>query len=197
MCCRLNWDFRGAVFFTMTVASTIGFGSYTPQTDGGKAITVLYGTVGIFCTGVIVSVLAEAWAKCIDGWSERRAAQLAEAVGRETTHASGRETRRWRVVAAVSLGVIMLTAGSAVFHATDGWDYGDAVYATWVMASTCGFGDFTPSNRGWFSYVFIILCLALFAAIIQAFQTTAQERLAEASEAVAKPAGDDVAPSAT
>ena len=42
-----DWDFAGACFFCFTAATTIGFGNYTPQTDGGKAFLILYAFISV------------------------------------------------------------------------------------------------------------------------------------------------------
>ena len=44
---RSNWDLVGACFFCFTAATTIGYGNYTPQTDAGKLLLVLYAVVAI------------------------------------------------------------------------------------------------------------------------------------------------------
>lgn len=163
----LNWGFGGSAFFAMTLTSTIGYGTYAPQTPGGKAATVLLGTIGIVVTGLVLSVLGEAWSLCIG-----RAAK-----GCTPTRKDGPEQRSKRreatahCWAATVLGVAMLLIGAALLHATEGWSYGDALYATWVTASTVGFGDFTPSPRGPMAFVMVVASLALFAAIVDALTT--------------------------
>ena len=42
-----DWDFTGACFFCFTAATTIGYGNYTPKTDGGKLFLVFYAFIAI------------------------------------------------------------------------------------------------------------------------------------------------------
>ena len=42
-----DWDFVGACFFCFTAATTIGYGNYTPRTNGGKAFLIFYALVAI------------------------------------------------------------------------------------------------------------------------------------------------------
>lgn len=42
-----DWDFVGACFFCFTAATTIGYGNYTPKTDGGKMFLVFYALIAI------------------------------------------------------------------------------------------------------------------------------------------------------
>tara|TARA_Y100000780_G_C13689371_1_gene418871 strand:- start:3112 stop:3684 length:573 start_codon:yes stop_codon:yes gene_type:complete len=155
------------VFFAMTLTSTIGYGTFAPQTPGGKAATVLLGTVGIVVTGLVLAVLGEAWSLCIG----RAAKGCTRARKDESEQLRTRRDATAHCWAAALLGVAMLLIGAALLHATEGWDYGDALYATWVTASTVGFGDFAPSPRGAMAYIIIIASLALFAAIVDALAT--------------------------
>lgn len=151
----------------MTLTSTIGYGTYAPQTPGGKAATVLLGTAGIVVTGLVLSVLGEVWSLCIG----RAAKGCTPARKGETEQHRKRGEAAAHCWAAAGLGVTMLLIGAGLLHATEGWAYGDALYATWVTASTVGFGDFAPSPKGPMAYIIIIASLALFAALVDALTT--------------------------
>jgi hypothetical protein len=45
-----NWDWRGSIFFATTIVTTIGYGSFSPVTDGGKAWLVVLSIpmIGLF-----------------------------------------------------------------------------------------------------------------------------------------------------
>ncbi|KAG8320287.1 potassium channel subfamily K member 15-like [Homalodisca vitripennis] len=43
----LHWSFSGAVLYSVTVVTTIGYGNVTPRTAEGKVITMLYALVGV------------------------------------------------------------------------------------------------------------------------------------------------------
>ena len=51
---NLNWEFPSAVFFIITIVTTIGYGTFAPTTDAGKAFTVIYAFIGIAYFGVVV-----------------------------------------------------------------------------------------------------------------------------------------------
>lgn len=55
----LRWSFNGAAFFSFTLMTTIGYGSFTPQTAAGKAFTLVYAPVGIAIAAVTYVSLAE------------------------------------------------------------------------------------------------------------------------------------------
>ena len=42
-----DWEYIGALYFVFTIITTIGYGTFAPQTNEGRFITVLVGVVGI------------------------------------------------------------------------------------------------------------------------------------------------------
>eukprot|EP01060_Flectonema_neradi_P026713 TRINITY_DN3594_c4_g1_i1.p1 TRINITY_DN3594_c4_g1~~TRINITY_DN3594_c4_g1_i1.p1 ORF type:complete len:400 (+),score=71.88 TRINITY_DN3594_c4_g1_i1:43-1242(+) len=59
-----KWTLSGSIFYSMTVITTIGYGSFAPSTYNGKSFTVLYGFFGISiigqllasCAGILIGV---------------------------------------------------------------------------------------------------------------------------------------------
>ena len=43
----------GSLFFAFQVMTTIGYGTYTPQTQGGRTAVVWFGAFGIIITGFL------------------------------------------------------------------------------------------------------------------------------------------------
>ena len=52
--CPPTWQFVESFFFCGTVITTIGYGSTTPQTTGGKIFCIFYAVVGITIFGFFV-----------------------------------------------------------------------------------------------------------------------------------------------
>eukprot|EP00755_Sulcionema_specki_P028967 Sspe_Gene.91078::Locus_62543_Transcript_1_1_Confidence_1.000_Length_1055::g.91078::m.91078/K20007/KCNK18; potassium channel subfamily K member 18 len=53
-----HWTFTGATFYSLTVVTTIGYGSFAPVTKGGRAFTVVYAIVGISVIGMLLGNVA-------------------------------------------------------------------------------------------------------------------------------------------
>ena len=54
-----DWGLQGAMFFSFTLVTTIGYGSFTPSTASGKWFTIFYSFFGILIFGHGVSLLLE------------------------------------------------------------------------------------------------------------------------------------------
>ncbi|KAI6209722.1 TWiK family of potassium channels protein 18 [Aphelenchoides besseyi] len=52
---RLTWNYGSAVFYAMTLFTTIGYGSIACQTTVGKALSIVYATIGIPIMLVVLS----------------------------------------------------------------------------------------------------------------------------------------------
>lgn len=49
-----GWSWIDSLYFSVITLSTIGYGDFSPQTDGGKLFTILYILIGI---GIILSFI--------------------------------------------------------------------------------------------------------------------------------------------
>lgn len=54
---RLQWDFLSGIFYATCIYTTIGYGTIVCATDWGKALTIVYGTIGIPLILVVLSDL--------------------------------------------------------------------------------------------------------------------------------------------
>ena len=53
-----HWTVSGATFYSLTVITTIGYGSFAPKTLGGRTFTIFYAMFGISVIGLLLSNLA-------------------------------------------------------------------------------------------------------------------------------------------
>eukprot|EP00755_Sulcionema_specki_P011052 Sspe_Gene.48120::Locus_24820_Transcript_1_1_Confidence_1.000_Length_1706::g.48120::m.48120/K20007/KCNK18; potassium channel subfamily K member 18 len=53
-----RWTFAGSTFYSLTVITTIGYGSYAPITYNGRSFTVIYGLLGISIVGQLLASCA-------------------------------------------------------------------------------------------------------------------------------------------
>ena len=66
-----GWSPLDSLYFAVIAAATVGFGDFAPQTDLGKAFTIIYVLIGV---GLLVMILSRIAA----GMVERRLEQSAD-----------------------------------------------------------------------------------------------------------------------
>lgn len=49
-----DWSWVDSIYFTVVTLTTVGFGDFAPQTDGGKIFTIFYIIIGV---GIILSFI--------------------------------------------------------------------------------------------------------------------------------------------
>ena len=115
----LNWDFPSAVFFVITIVTTIGYGTFAPATRGGKAFTVIFAFIGIAFFGMVVGMvgstvlhLIQKTAKCCCHRKQKK------------YKLSGKKTLLWTILM-MCIYIAIIGAGA---HAAAEWDIGDAMY---------------------------------------------------------------------
>ena len=66
-----NWGASNSnsVLFAFTIVSTIGYGNFAPQTDGGKIFLMVYAALGIPIVGTCVGKLATQFLGFVEWWA--------------------------------------------------------------------------------------------------------------------------------
>ncbi|XP_078452274.1 potassium channel subfamily K member 16-like isoform X1 [Lampetra planeri] len=168
-----NWDFSSALLFTVTVVTTIGYGSTAPGSPWGRASCAFYALLGmplnlhLLSRGApILAAPARAahrWLR-LRGVRQRRAGLL--------------------VLGGCVLGatLLCLLLPVAVLPVTEGWSPAKSLYYAFITLSTIGFGDLVVGSEPGREYVagyrtlvaaWIVASLACLAATYHAFSTTA------------------------
>ncbi|XP_012159265.1 uncharacterized protein LOC101460932 isoform X2 [Ceratitis capitata] len=68
---QFEWNFATSFLYSLTVVTTVGYGTITPRTTLGRMVTIVYATVGIPLTLVYLSSIGSILAKLAIGFCER------------------------------------------------------------------------------------------------------------------------------
>ena len=129
-----QWSFPGAFYFSLTVITTIGYGYSTPATAYGKLFCVLYAIIGIpLClvmfqsVGVRLNHFDSYWIKGLKKCLRARVVDV---------------NQTERVLVSLTLSVLVIAGGAAMFSQYEGWTFFDSIYYCVITLTTIGFGDF-------------------------------------------------------
>ncbi|XP_036232745.2 uncharacterized protein [Bactrocera oleae] len=68
---QFEWNFATSFLYSLTVVTTVGYGTITPRTTLGRMVTIVYATLGIPLTLVYLSSIGSILAKMASAFCER------------------------------------------------------------------------------------------------------------------------------
>lgn len=152
-----KWRYRDACWFSMTLFSTVGYGNFAPATTGGKVWVIIFSTLTIpptpFCLNYVSNMMVNLIALVVfpGGLSTPVSTRMRLAIG--------------------TMGLIMhlLVCGGLAFALMEDWNYGDAVYYSFVTLTTIGLGDFAPvtATGQYWSMFFVVCGLGIISLMIE------------------------------
>lgn len=126
----LYWSFPGALFYSFTVITTIGYGVFVPHTAEGKLATVVLGLLG----NVLCGLCLELWVNELNGAFEHAVSCCAP------RSASSRVLAKMGCATLCTLGYMLLLAAYATW--ASGFDLLEAFYFSFQSMATVGLGDY-------------------------------------------------------
>ena len=131
---RLNWAHPGAAFFAMTLSTTIGYGTFAPATDGGKAFTVVFGIFGIALFSWFLT-------------NQETVNELIEAAfWRRVKGRDVKPSATERIVVCIIAVFVLCLIGCGIFTVSQAQDltFFEAIYFGLITMTTIGLGDYAP-----------------------------------------------------
>lgn len=164
-----NWNFGGSLLYWFTVASTIGYGTYTPQSSGGRAFTAVFGVFSIAYFAYCLSKAGPGLEQVLI-----RTLRLGKELPKD---AVGKRAMLWLCVVVCW---ICAYAGLAEYilygQGQVELDYATTLYFSVITFTTVGFGDFAPLGEGVSAFAFMILTffgVVLLAMLVSAITDAA------------------------
>ncbi|KAH7722243.1 TWK-18 protein [Aphelenchoides avenae] len=187
-----KWNMWGAIYFSFTVYTTIGYGNITPGTNTGRVLTIIYAFIGIplallalIALGGLLAKLALALWKflvrsmgCLSKDLERKIKTLGpdETASEAESEDSSDELLRFPVSFLIFLTVLWIFLCAYLFLLwEDTWDYGTSLYFILISFTTIGFGDVIPSKSNYIILVGILLLVGL--ALVSTILTIIQKQI--------------------
>jgi hypothetical protein len=139
-----NWFYGPAIFFCVTVVTTIGYGNISPSTPRGQTFCVLYALAGIPFTAYMLAMIGGYYGKIYNYLENHVTSRL------EQKHRSERRRKivKWSFVAITCCCnfIFFFSIPAIVFTAVEDWTYRESVYYAFITLSTIGFGDYVPGQ---------------------------------------------------
>lgn len=135
-----KWTYSEAVFFSVTLLTTIGYGHVAPVSPLGKATCMVYTGFGIPFTLLLLAAYVQRLMNASEVFKRILFCSLKNVVKPVVIHFIHVGT----IIASIVILCFLIPA--IVFsHLEAGWSYLDALYFCFISLTTVGLGDFVPS----------------------------------------------------
>ncbi|XP_071168049.1 TWiK family of potassium channels protein 7-like [Mytilus edulis] len=165
------WHYWESLFFIVTTLTTIGYGHITPTTAGGKIFVMVYSSVGIPLTMVVIAGIGKRLAAFVSfiyltvrnrlqspnlryGHVTQKGDSINLNLDTENVE-TGSNMRIEQIenhcslipfLASVAILFVYILIGGAIYSSWEHVTYMDAVYLVFISLSTIGFGDIIPPD---------------------------------------------------
>lgn len=136
-----NWSIGKSLFFVGTLLTTIGYGQVTPQTVGGKVFTIIFATVGIPMTLILLSAFVEhllAVVMSVLIWLDTRLFRVFGPLLIRLIHLG--------IVLTIMVAVFLFLPAIIISHIEPQWNLLDSFYYCFTSLTTIGLGDLIPGD---------------------------------------------------
>ncbi|XP_033646543.1 potassium channel subfamily K member 1-like isoform X2 [Asterias rubens] len=136
------WNFASAVFYSVTLVTTVGYGHMTPLSEGAKYFTLFYALIGIPFTflflGMMVSLCNRPSQRLLD-WLIKKLQDKFNNLGIHIVHL---------IIIALIVFTLFFVIPAAIFDKLENtWNFLESLYFVFISISTIGLGDYVPGNE--------------------------------------------------
>lgn len=157
-----KWSYTGALFFSGTVITTIGYGHFAPRTFPGRLFCMIYALFGIPITWLMLTSLGK---KITEG--------IGLSLQNRGQHPDNKLYNVFCLMFAMMLALFVMTIIALVGMVAEHWTFFEGIYFAFISLTTIGFGDFVPTHPNFDPHkkehsslsisLFILFCFLLFS----------------------------------
>lgn len=189
-----GWSAIDSIYFCMMTMSTVGYGDFSPSTDGTRAFTLVMIFIGVgfifpMVAGTTNMFFAPITAKgrvLLDHVFPPQYIDIDEDGGTDyMVPASAPVYFLKKLLPSALVVLVVQLASAAIFVGLEAdneevaWTFGLALYHCFVTVTTVGYGDVYIGTQGGrlFSSVHMLVGVCLFAELLSTFDTVRTERV--------------------
>ncbi|CAD5217647.1 unnamed protein product [Bursaphelenchus okinawaensis] len=206
------WDYWNAVFFALSLMTTIGYGNMYCKTYQGRIATIFYGLLGIPIMLILLNTIGHFFFNNLQAlWetttryikSKTRAIRRRIRWNRKHTTASNEEKvfnvaedsetlseddifQTYPLFLALAIVFTYIMLCSLILRLWEEWDWFTAFYFLFISMSTIGLGDEMPDHPHYAScfFIFFIIGLSLVSMCISMLQMRVENRYMQALQLI-------------
>uniref|UniRef100_A0A0K0EDX4 Potassium channel domain-containing protein n=1 Tax=Strongyloides stercoralis TaxID=6248 RepID=A0A0K0EDX4_STRER len=157
---RLTWYFSSAIFYAITLFTSIGYGTIACQTVTGKVVTIFYAAIGIPLMLVVLGDIGDvllSWFIFIYNWCYHKFRKIWNLfmikINFDKYLIKNDDEQEFPFIGSVIIIIFYMLFISLVIFLADfsdnqqGLSFGDAFYFTFISMTTIGLGDVYPNNK--------------------------------------------------
>ncbi|XP_014275573.1 two pore potassium channel protein sup-9 isoform X1 [Halyomorpha halys] len=163
-----NWSFSSAFLYSLTLITTIGYGSITPRTAWGRLITIAYALIGIPLMLVYLSTVGDTLAQHFRQFyyklSQSKNGKTKSKLNKNESSAlqskaplENHITKKQRemgfenpprkrvpIFLTILIVIIYIIGGAFIFNKLENWTFIEGSYFCFTSLGTIGFGELIP-----------------------------------------------------
>ncbi|XP_049824663.1 TWiK family of potassium channels protein 7-like [Aethina tumida] len=139
-----KWNFSSSFLYSLTLITTIGYGSVSPRTSWGKLVTIIYALIGIPLMLLYLSTTGDLLARSFRKLYGKICGIQPQ---REASHCPCANPVRVPVFLCLIIVLAYICSGALLFHRLENWSLLEGSYFCFTSLGTIGFGDLLPGQK--------------------------------------------------